>query len=256
MKNRNTELDIQPLRQPPGSAGLYCLFTQLLHLLGPDRVTYDAVVTIESARVVRRAINSPRHVLFASLIGTTIEFFDFYIYATAAVLVFPKLFFPASDPASATLASLATFAHRVSRAAHRLGAVRPLRRSHRPQDDARGRAADDGGVDGVDRPAADVQLDRHRGAAAARAVPIRPGPRARRRMGRRGAAGGRERAAGQARVVRDVSAARRADRLRAVGRHLPGALRAASPTSSSSDSAGGCRFSPARRSCSSACTCG
>ncbi len=43
------------------------------------------------------------------MIGTTIEFFDFYIYATAAVLVFPKLFFPASDPASATLASLATF---------------------------------------------------------------------------------------------------------------------------------------------------
>ncbi len=54
-------------------------------------------------------INSPRQVLFASLIGTTIEFFDFYIYATAAVLIFPKLFFPASDPASATLASLATF---------------------------------------------------------------------------------------------------------------------------------------------------
>src|ERR1700712_5660923 len=54
--------------------------------------------------------NSPRRVLFASLIGTTIEFFDFYIYATAAVLVFPKLFFPSSDPASATLQSLATFA--------------------------------------------------------------------------------------------------------------------------------------------------
>ena len=55
-------------------------------------------------------VNSPRQVLFASLIGTAIEFFDFYIYATAAVLVFPRLFFPASDPASATLASLATFA--------------------------------------------------------------------------------------------------------------------------------------------------
>jgi len=54
--------------------------------------------------------NSKRRVLLASLIGTTIEFFDFYIYATAAVLVFPKLFFPASDPASATLQSLATFA--------------------------------------------------------------------------------------------------------------------------------------------------
>ncbi len=46
----------------------------------------------------------------ASLIGTAIEFFDFYIYATASVLVFPHLFFPASDPGTATLASLATFA--------------------------------------------------------------------------------------------------------------------------------------------------
>jgi metabolite-proton symporter len=55
-------------------------------------------------------LNSPAQVLFASLIGTTIEFFDFYIFATAAVLVFPRLFFPSTDPASATLASLATFA--------------------------------------------------------------------------------------------------------------------------------------------------
>jgi metabolite-proton symporter len=48
-------------------------------------------------------------VLVASLVGTTIEYFDFYIYGTAAVLVFPALFFPAADPAAATLASLATF---------------------------------------------------------------------------------------------------------------------------------------------------
>lgn len=54
--------------------------------------------------------NPASRVLFASLIGTTIEFFDFYIYATAAVLVFPQLFFPDSDPTSATLQSLATFA--------------------------------------------------------------------------------------------------------------------------------------------------
>jgi metabolite-proton symporter len=54
-------------------------------------------------------INTPRQVLFASLIGTTIEYFDFYIYGTAAVLVFPRLFFPAADPTAATLASLATF---------------------------------------------------------------------------------------------------------------------------------------------------
>src|SRR5687767_11977896 len=60
--------------------------------------------------VLDSRVNTPGQVLFASLIGTTIEFFDFYIYATAAVLVFPRLFFPASDPTSATLASLATFA--------------------------------------------------------------------------------------------------------------------------------------------------
>jgi metabolite-proton symporter len=53
--------------------------------------------------------NSLKHVLFGSLIGTTIEFFDFYIYANAAVLVFPQLFFPGSDSTTATLESLATF---------------------------------------------------------------------------------------------------------------------------------------------------
>ena len=62
----------------------------------------------ENPRPVR--VNTPRQVLFASLVGTAVEFFDFYIYATAAVLVFPRLFFPATDPASSTLASLATFA--------------------------------------------------------------------------------------------------------------------------------------------------
>jgi metabolite-proton symporter len=62
-----------------------------------------------TAAITKPSVNSPRQVLFASLIGTTIEFFDFYIYATAAVLVFPGLFFPKSDPASAVLASLATF---------------------------------------------------------------------------------------------------------------------------------------------------
>jgi metabolite-proton symporter len=53
--------------------------------------------------------NSIKHVLFGSLIGTTIEFFDFYIYANAAVLVFPQLFFPGSDATTSTIESLATF---------------------------------------------------------------------------------------------------------------------------------------------------
>lgn len=50
--------------------------------------------------------------LSRSLIGTAIEFFDFYIYATAtaAALIFPHIFFPQGDPTAATLQSLATFA--------------------------------------------------------------------------------------------------------------------------------------------------
>ncbi len=55
-------------------------------------------------------VNAAGRVLIASLAGTTIEFFDFYIYATAAVLVFPRLFFPSAQPGTATLQSLATFA--------------------------------------------------------------------------------------------------------------------------------------------------
>src|SRR6201990_1816860 len=48
-------------------------------------------------------------IVVASMIGTTIEFYDFYIYATAAVAVFPHLFFPKGNPTTALLASLATF---------------------------------------------------------------------------------------------------------------------------------------------------
>lgn len=62
-----------------------------------------------AAAPTQKPVNSPAQVLLASLIGTTIEFFDFYVYATAAVLVFPALFFPDSDPTSALLQSFATF---------------------------------------------------------------------------------------------------------------------------------------------------
>jgi metabolite-proton symporter len=58
----------------------------------------------------KSSTNPAGRILMASLIGTTIEFFDFYIFSTAAVLVFPKLFFPSADPTAAILESLATFA--------------------------------------------------------------------------------------------------------------------------------------------------
>ncbi|GAB3697171.1 MFS transporter [Mariniluteicoccus flavus] len=53
--------------------------------------------------------NSPKRVLTASLVGTTIEFFDFYAYGTAASLVFPSLFFPSKNPTTELLASFAVF---------------------------------------------------------------------------------------------------------------------------------------------------
>jgi len=53
--------------------------------------------------------NKSYRIVIASMIGTTIEFYDFYIYATAAVSVFPLLFFSKSDAGAALLASMATF---------------------------------------------------------------------------------------------------------------------------------------------------
>lgn len=56
-----------------------------------------------------KAAASHRRILFASLVGTSVEFYDFYIYATAAAIVFPDLFFPASEPWIRQLASYASF---------------------------------------------------------------------------------------------------------------------------------------------------
>ncbi|MCH4246320.1 MAG: MHS family MFS transporter [Acinetobacter populi] len=65
---------------------------------------------METAVAVDQPLNSKGRVLAASMVGTTIEFYDFYIYATAAVIIFPHLFFPDGDPQANTLKSLATFA--------------------------------------------------------------------------------------------------------------------------------------------------
>jgi MFS transporter, MHS family, shikimate and dehydroshikimate transport protein len=64
---------------------------------------------------------SIRKVVVASFIGTTIEWYDYFIYGTAAALVFPQLFFPEFSPLAGTLASFATFA--VGFAARPLGGV-------------------------------------------------------------------------------------------------------------------------------------
>ena len=66
--------------------------------------------TPPKAGIVENApVNSRGRVIVASLIGTTIEFYDFYVYATAAVLVFPALFFPNATGSVALLSSFAVF---------------------------------------------------------------------------------------------------------------------------------------------------
>jgi metabolite-proton symporter len=65
--------------------------------------------------------SSLRRIVAASLIGTTIEWYDFFLYGSAAALVFNKLFFPDSDPLVGTLLSFLTYA--VGFAARPIGAL-------------------------------------------------------------------------------------------------------------------------------------
>jgi MHS family shikimate/dehydroshikimate transporter-like MFS transporter len=66
------------------------------------------------AMAVPQAAETPstvmNNVLFASVVGTAIEWYDFFLYATASALVFAKLFFPTFDPVVGTIAAFGTFA--------------------------------------------------------------------------------------------------------------------------------------------------
>lgn len=64
----------------------------------------------EGAEASERPAVSKVWVAAAAMVGTTIEWYDFFIFGTATALVFNKLFFPAFDPVVATLASFSTFA--------------------------------------------------------------------------------------------------------------------------------------------------
>lgn len=74
-----------------------------------------------SAKEAMPADAGMRRVAIASCVGTTVEFYDFFVYGTAAALVFPRVFFPGLGSTAGTVASLATFA--VAFIARPLGAV-------------------------------------------------------------------------------------------------------------------------------------
>jgi MFS family permease len=79
------------------------------------------VETVGARAATAQAGSSPARVLTASLVGTAVEFYDFYIYATAAALVFGTLYFPAASPSAQLLAAYASFA--VAFIARPLGAI-------------------------------------------------------------------------------------------------------------------------------------
>jgi MFS family permease len=67
-------------------------------------------MTAQQAAADKTSAAMMRRIAIASCIGTTVEWYDFFIYATASALVFNKLFFPTADPLVGSLVALGTYA--------------------------------------------------------------------------------------------------------------------------------------------------
>src|SRR6188474_1113652 len=77
--------------------------------MGSARSVVPCAAPMTSPATQNAPASSIRTVAFASLIGTTIEWYDFFLYGTAAALVFNRLYFPTFDPLAGTLAAFGTY---------------------------------------------------------------------------------------------------------------------------------------------------
>ena len=149
---------------------------------------------------------SMRKVAFASFIGTAIEFYDFYIYGTAAALVLSGAFFPEFSETAGTLAAYRHVRRRLRGAYPGRYRLRTLRGPHRTQGHAYRLAPGHGHRDVLHRAPPRLRDDRRGGAAAAGVVALRSGGGVGRRVGRRRPDGHRTRPAGQAGLLFQLSA--------------------------------------------------
>jgi MFS family permease len=72
-------------------------------------MTSTAFPASAASHAEHEAVKTPKKAALASWIGSAVEYYDFFIYGTAAALIFPKLFFSAANPQAAAIASFATF---------------------------------------------------------------------------------------------------------------------------------------------------
>ena len=156
-------------------------------------------------------------------IGSALEYYDFFIYATAASLVFPQLFFPSADPTVAIVASLATYG--VGYVARPIGAfvLGHLGDTPRAQERAAGLHVHDGAFDDGRRPAADLGDGRHLGADPVGRAPADPGLRGGRRDRGVELHDPRARAVRAPRLLRQLHATGRAGRADPGRRRVPAA---------------------------------
>ena len=154
-----------------------------------------------------------RRVVAASMAGTVVEWYEFFLYGTAATLVFSKVFFAQGRQRTRRhprrLRDLRRRLRRPPAGRHRL---RPTRGSVRAQEAAAVQPAAGGRRHLPDGLPADVRADRVLGPGAAGGVAVHPGLCRRRRVGRRRSAGRRAQPERQPRLLGELAAGRRARR--------------------------------------------